>query len=161
MESENIKTFYEIYRKKISEDEYVLIKSIEKVDGQDTYQYDDVIDNANYQYKINTYNVYERGTSESQFVVAEETTSVKEIESENVTIIPTIFSNSESVSIESDSGIKDVKMIDMLGRNVNVSKNQTNGTSCEISINQRCNSGVYLIVIETENGSYYEKVILR
>ena len=61
MESENIKAFYEIYRKKISEDEYVLIKSIEKVDGQDKYQYDDVIDNANYQYKINTYNVYERG----------------------------------------------------------------------------------------------------
>lgn len=161
MESENIKTFYEIYRKKISEDEYVLIKSIEKVDGQDTYQYDDVIDNATYEYKINTYNVYQTGSSESQSVVAEETTSVKEIESENVTIIPTIFSNSESVSIESDSGIKDVKMIDMLGRNVNVSKNQTNGTSCEISINQRCNSGVYLIVIETENGSYYEKVILR
>ena len=52
-------------------------------------------------------------------------------------------------------------MIDMLGRNVNVSMNQTNGTSCEISINQRCNSGVYLIVVETENESYYEKVILR
>lgn len=161
MESENIKTFYEIYRKKISEDEYVLIKSIEKVDGQDTYQYDDVIDNATYEYKINTYNVYQTGSSESQSVVAEETTSVKEIESESINVIPTIFSNSESVSIKSDSGIKDVKMIDMLGRNVNVSKNQTNGTSCEISINQRCNSGVYLIVIETENGSYYEKVILR
>ena len=120
-----------------------------------------MIYNLNKIYKINTYNVYQTGSSESQSVVAEETTSVKEIESESINVIPTIFSNSESVSIKSDSGIKDVKMIDMLGRNVNVSMNQTNGTSCEISINQRCNSGVYLIVIETENGSYYEKVILR
>lgn len=163
MESENIMTFYEIYRKKISEDDYVLIKSIEKVDGQDTYQYDDVTADGTYEYKINTYNVYQTGTSESQFVVAvvEETISVGEIESKRINVIPTVFSNSETISIESDSVIKDVKMIDMLGRNVNVSMNQTNGNSCEMSINQRCDSGIYLIVVETENGSCYKKVILR
>lgn len=162
---ENIKTFYEIYRKKILEDDYVLIKSIEKVDGQDIYQYDDVTANGTYgayEYKINTYNVYQTGSSESQFVVAEYAgETISEIESKSINVIPTVFSNNESVSVESDSDIKDVRMIDMLGRNVNVSMNQANDTSCEISINQRCNSGVYLIVVETQNGSYYEKVILR
>lgn len=29
----------------------------------------------------------------------------------------------------------------------------------QISLNQRCNSGIYLIIVETEKGVYYEKVI--
>ena len=89
--------------------------------------------------------------------------SVEEIESKNVTITPTVFSSIETLSIKSDSGIsiKGVKMIDMLGRNVNVSINLTDEFSCEISLNQRCNSGIYLVIVETKNKIYCEKVILR
>ena len=89
--------------------------------------------------------------------------SVEEIESKNVTITPTVFSSIETLSIKSDSGIsiKGVKMIDMLGRNVNVSINLTDEFSCEISLNQRCNSVIYLVIVETKNKIYCEKVILR
>ena len=78
-----------------------------------------------------------------------------------LTISPTIFSNSETISIKADSEIKEVKMIDMLGRKVKVSVNQTAHTSCQININQKCNSGIYLIIVETKNEIYYEKVVLR
>ena len=78
-----------------------------------------------------------------------------------LTISPTIFSNGETISIESDSEIKDVKMVDMLGRKMNVSVNNTNGTSCQVNINQKCNSGIYLIIVETEEGEFYEKVVVR
>jgi hypothetical protein len=69
----------------------------------------------------------------------------------------------ETLSIKSDSGIsiKGAKMIDMLGRNVNVSINITDEFSCEMSLNQNCNSGIYLIIVETEKGVCYEKVVLR
>lgn len=78
-----------------------------------------------------------------------------------LTISPTIFSNSETISIKADSEIKEVKMIDMLGREMNVSVNNTNGTSCQVNINQKCNSGIYLIIVETEEGEFYEKVVVR
>lgn len=89
--------------------------------------------------------------------------SVEEMESKNVTITPTVFSSIETLSIKSDSGIsiKGAKMIDMLGRNVNVSINITDEFSCEMSLNQNCNSGIYLIIVETEKGVCYEKVVLR
>ena len=87
--------------------------------------------------------------------------SVEEIESKNVTIIPTFFSSGETISIKSDSDIKDIKMIDMLGRDVKVSINPTDDFSCEMSLNQKCNSGIYLIIVETEKGVRYEKVVLR
>ncbi len=78
-----------------------------------------------------------------------------------LTISPTIFSNSETISIKADSEIKEVKMIDMLGRKVNVSVNQTGHSSCQININQKCNSGIYIIIVETQESSHYEKVIIR
>ena len=87
--------------------------------------------------------------------------SVEEIELSNVTIKPTLFSNSETISIESDSEIKDVKIVDMLGRKMNVSVNNTNGTSCQVNMSQKCNSGIYLIIVETQDGYHYEKVVVR
>ena len=360
MQADNVKTYYEIYRKKSSEENYKLIKTIAKVDGQQDYEYEDVAPRNAYEYKINTYNIYETGASESLYVKAEgsvlyqsffgndstrvniydshvidgewthitsiynsdtvningmlyykstgdyeytdsyyredretgrlyqyverndiyvgdlkvevlicdmslnvgdtfqfpheldyntndynsywepiigivtdvryengkkiiefddetfgklviynnttsltftegvfpvivpnnnlgtynellcqfkdgeqtyhnsgyeecyyKSASVEEIESSNITIKPTLLSNSETISIESDSEIKDVKMVDMLGRKMNVSVDNTNGTSCQVNINQKCNSGIYLIIVETEKGEFYEKVVVR
>ncbi len=88
-------------------------------------------------------------------------TSVEEIESKSITIVPTIFSSNELISININSEIKDVKMLDMLGREINISINPTDNLTFQISLNQRCNSGIYLIIVETKNEIYYEKVILR
>lgn len=87
--------------------------------------------------------------------------SVEEIESNNITINPTFFSSNETIYISSDSEIKDVKMIDMLGREIKVSINPTDDFTSQISLNQKCNSGIYLIIVETEKEVYYEKVVLR
>lgn len=80
---------------------------------------------------------------------------------EGITITPTVFSNNETISIETDYEIKNVKMIDMLGRESKVSVNQINYSSCQISLNEKCTSGIYLIIVETKNKIYYEKVVLR
>ena len=87
--------------------------------------------------------------------------SVEEIESKNITISPTVLSSSETLSIKSDSDIKSIKMIDMLGRKINIFINPTDDLSCQISLDQRCKSGIYLIIVETEKSVCYEKVILR
>mgnify|MGYP003289933355 CR=1 FL=1 len=91
----------------------------------------------------------------------DEIISVEEIESKSISIFPTIFSNNELISINTNSEIKEVKMIDMLGREINISINLTEDFTSQISLNQRCNSGIYLIIVETEKEVYYEKVILR
>jgi hypothetical protein len=76
-------------------------------------------------------------------------------------IYPTIFSTNETLFISSDSEIKDVKMMDMLGRRIEISLNQTDENSCQISLKERYDSSVYLIIVETKNGIYYEKVVLQ
>ena len=92
----------------------------------------------------------------------EVTLSINEIESNgNIVVSPTLLSNGETISIESDSEIKDVKIVDMLGRKMNVSVNNTTGTSCQVNMNQKCNSGIYLIIVETQDGHHYEKVVVR
>jgi hypothetical protein len=87
--------------------------------------------------------------------------SINEIDgNENIAVHPTIFSNNEKISIKSDFCIKDVTMIDMLGRKVNVSINPTDNFTFQIGLNQNCNSGIYLIIVKTEKGISYEKVVL-
>ncbi len=49
----------------------------------------------------------------------------------------------------------------MLGREINISINPTDDFTSQISLNQKCNSGIYLIIVETKNEIYYEKVFLR
>lgn len=87
--------------------------------------------------------------------------STEEIKAGNLKITPTFFSSDETIYISSDSEIKDVKMIDMLGREIDISIDSTDDFTSQISLNQRCNSGIYLIIVETEKDVHYEKVILR
>ena len=87
--------------------------------------------------------------------------STEEIKVGNLMISPTIFSNNELISINTNSEIREVKMIDMLGREINISINLTEDFTSQISLNQKCNSGIYLIIVETEKEVYYEKVVLR
>lgn len=88
--------------------------------------------------------------------------SINEIDgNENIAVHPTIFSNNEKISIKSDFCIKDVTMIDMLCRKVNVSINPTDNFTFQIGLNQNCNSGIYLIIVKTEKGISYEKVVLH
>ena len=87
--------------------------------------------------------------------------NVEEYESNNVNVNPTLFSNNETISISSDSEIKDVKMMDMLGRKIDISLNQTDENSCQISLKERYDSSVYLIIVETKNEVCYKKVVLQ
>ena len=98
---------------------------------------------------------------EHQNCLMETYLSTEEIKVGNLMITPTIFSNSDMISINTNSEIKEVKMIDMLGREINISINLTEDFTSQISLNQRCNSGIYLIIVETEKDVYYEKVVLR
>ena len=91
----------------------------------------------------------------------EDDSFIDENKNEGIRILPTFFSSGETISIKSDSDIKDIKMIDMLGRDVKVSINPTDDFSCEMSLNQKCNSGIYLIIVETEKCVRYEKVVLH
>ena len=62
--------------------------------------------------------------------------STEEIKTENLMITPTIFSSNELISININSEIKDVKMLDMLGREINISVNATDSFMSQISLNQ-------------------------
>lgn len=79
----------------------------------------------------------------------------------SVFVRPTLFSTGETISISSDSEIKDVKMMDMLGRRIEISLNQTDENSCQISLKERYDSSVYLIIVETKNEVCYKKVVLQ
>ena len=105
-----------------------------------------------------TYNPYFTGNC-----LMETKLSIGEVDNDkvNMEITPTIFSSNETISIESDFEIREVKMIDMLGREINISINPTDDFTSQISLNQKCNSGIYLIIVETEKDVYYEKVVLR
>lgn len=70
IEGENIKTFYNIYRKEASEDNFTLTMSIPK--DNNNFEFSDTRPIGSYEYKICTYNVYETGSSESQKVMFED-----------------------------------------------------------------------------------------
>ena len=80
---------------------------------------------------------------------------------EGITINPTVLSYGNNISVESVSEIKGVKMIDMLGREIKISVNQINYSSCQISLSQKCSSGIYMVIVETSNDTCYEKVIIK
>lgn len=86
---------------------------------------------------------------------------IEENVEKSISVLPTVFSNTETISISSDSEINDVKMVDMLGRRIDVTFNQTTEISCQIRLNERCGSGIYLIIVETKNDVCYEKVVLQ
>lgn len=87
-------------------------------------------------------------------------TNIEEIEDYDVLIYPNVVTNNDFLIIETSSHIKDVIITDMFSRTVGINKNVIDNNKWQISICQNLESGVYFIIVKTEKGSYYEKIIL-
>ena len=64
---DDVKTFYEIYRRSILEDQYALIGTLAKDNTSDSFEYLDTVPQGTYYYKVNDYNVFPTGSCQSGF----------------------------------------------------------------------------------------------
>lgn len=64
---EDIKTFYEIYRKRFGDNHFNLIGVLHKDEGLDSFEYYDTVPEGIYYYRINDYNVYPSGSVQSSY----------------------------------------------------------------------------------------------
>lgn len=83
---------------------------------------------------------------------------VEEKYDNHISIYPNVIKNNDVITIEDAEFIKDVTMTDMFGRTEKISKNVIDNNKWQISI---CDGqGIYFIIVETQKGSNYEKVLL-
>ena len=64
---DDVKTYYEVYRKSILEDQYALIGTLAKDNALDSFEYLDTVPQGSYYYKVNDYNIYPTGSCQSSF----------------------------------------------------------------------------------------------
>ncbi|MBR5911662.1 MAG: T9SS type A sorting domain-containing protein [Bacteroidales bacterium] len=64
---EDIKTFFEIYRKDINNSHFNLVGVVAKDDSLESFEYHDTVSNGIHYYRVNDYNVYPTGSCQSPF----------------------------------------------------------------------------------------------
>ena len=64
---DDVKTYYEVYRKSILEDQYALIGTLAKDNTSDSFEYLDTVSQGTYYYKVNDYNIFPTGSCQSGF----------------------------------------------------------------------------------------------
>ena len=64
---DDVKTYYEIYRKSILDNQYALIGALAKDNTLETFEYLDTVSQGTYYYKVNDYNVFPTGSCQSDF----------------------------------------------------------------------------------------------
>lgn len=64
---EDIKTYYEVYRKSITDGQFNLIGVVAKEESQEHYEYIDTVHNGIHYYRVNDYNIFPTGSCESEF----------------------------------------------------------------------------------------------
>ena len=64
---EDIKSFYEMYRKRFGEDHFQLFGVVAENDSLDSYEFYDTVPDGIYYYRINDYNVYLTGSCQSEY----------------------------------------------------------------------------------------------
>ena len=64
---DDVKTYYEIYRKSILDNQYALIGALAKDNTSETFEYLDTVSQGTYYYKVNDYNVFPTGSCQSDF----------------------------------------------------------------------------------------------
>ena len=64
---EDIRTFYEIYRKEESQNNFHIVGVLPKDETQDSFEYYDTVSQGTYYYKVSDYNVFPTGSCESNF----------------------------------------------------------------------------------------------
>jgi hypothetical protein len=64
---DDVKTYYEIYRKSILDNQYALIGALAKDNASASFEYLDTVPQGTYYYKVNDYNVFPTGSCQSDF----------------------------------------------------------------------------------------------
>jgi hypothetical protein len=64
---DDVKTYYEIYRKSILDNQYALIGALAKDNTSETFEYLDTVPQGTYYYKVNDYNIFPTGSCQSGF----------------------------------------------------------------------------------------------
>ena len=85
---------------------------------------------------------------------------VEEIKDDQISIYPNMVIGNDIITIESVSNIHDVIVIDIFGKNQEIITDKNNDYKWQIEVSNKCNSGIHFIVVKTDKGVCYEKVIV-
>ena len=112
---EDIKTFYEIYRKETSQYDYYIVGVLPKDETSESFEYYDTVPNGNYDYRVNDYNVYLVGSCQSEF--AENTWSIGEFKdnTETCLLYPNPTTGLLTVTMDNFSH---AEIYDLMGRKI-------------------------------------------
>ena len=147
---EDIRTFYEIYRKEESQNNFHIVGVLPKDESLESFEYCDTVPNGNYSYRVNDYNVYLLGSCQSEF--AEDTWSIGECHdgSKSCLLHPNPTTGLLTIQTEDFSS---AMVYDLLGRLMKQSKQTT------IDLG-RLPQGLYVVKIFDHSGnSIIRKVI--
>ena len=86
--------------------------------------------------------------------------SINETNTKPVSIYPSIIRYDDVITIESSDHINEIVMIDMFGRTQEVMANKVENYKWQINMCKNHMQGIHFIIIITEKGISYEKVLL-
>ena len=147
---EDIKTFYEIYRKEELQNNFHIVGVLPKDESLESFEYCDTVPNGNYSYRVNDYNVYLLGSCQSEF--AENTWSIGESHdgSESCLLHPSPTTGLLTITT---NDFHHAEVYDLMGRLMKQSKQTT------IDLG-RLPQGLYVVKISDHSGnSIIRKVI--
>ena len=84
----------------------------------------------------------------------------EETDDNHLTIYPSVIKNNGVITIESTGYIKDITMIDMFGRIERINKTVIENNRWQIRFCNYCKKGLFFIIIQTEIGISYAKVLV-
>ena len=85
---------------------------------------------------------------------------VEEIENDQVSVYPNLIKNNDVITIEAMTSLKDVIIVDVLGKVQEIITNQLNNGKWQIKMAKSHSSGIYCVIIKTDKGVHYEKVLV-
>ena len=147
---EDIKTFYEIYRKETSQYDYYIVGVLPKDETSESFEYYDTVPNGNYDYRVNDYNVYLVGSCQSEF--AENIWSVEEFKdnAETCLFYPSPTTGLLTIAM---GDFSHAKVYDLMGRMIKQSQQPTFDL-------QNVPQGLYVVkVFDNTGNSIISKVI--
>jgi len=77
-----------------------------------------------------------------------------------VSIYPNLIKDNDVITIDAMTCIKDVIVIDVYGRTQEIITNQIDNDKWQINMAKNHGSGIYCVIIKTDKGGYYEKVLV-
>ncbi len=140
---EDIKTFYEIYRKCTDDNNFRLVGVVAKDESHESFEYWDTVPNANYVYKLNAYNVFQTGSVESAFAEFDMTVHVEETLTYETILCPNPTTGSLTIAMEDFSH---AEVYDLTGRLLKQSKQ----TTLDLG---RLPQGLYIIKVFDNSGN--------